>query len=37
MSSDCKWYVLPRGALGWSAVCDCGYSHLFVCLFVCLV
>ena len=27
VSCDCKWYVaLPRGAVGWSAVCGCGIS-----------
>ena len=21
-----KYVALPHGAMGWSAVCDCGYS-----------
>ena len=33
MSFDYKSFVsLPRGTVGWSAVCDCGisgYTHLF--------
>ena len=25
-SSWCNFVALPHGALGWSAVCDCGIS-----------
>ena len=29
MHCDCKCSVaLPRGALGWYAMCDCGHTHL---------
>ena len=35
MFCDCKCPVtLPRGAVGWSAVCDCSISWLYLFTFV---
>ena len=32
MSYDCS-VVLPHGAVGWSAVCDCGISGSYLLIF----
>ena len=30
MFGDCQWSLpLPHGAVGWSAVCDCGNSRSY--------